>query len=415
MMIIKTSLKKKIIHSAAAFAGAVSVFAAAAGAVVLFPDAFAYTDSEQVSEPFLDAENMNDAGLVLYKTTAVPEQPEEALTETKAPAPASESSPDATDEQADAESSVMTGRLLTVNRSDEHEDLTLFTEHTGKIAEQTFGKYSGEQYIDLAGGGQLRNCTDIDSEKVRYASGVPGSVSVELYTDEPQILIIHTHTTESYEPYEKDWYDGSYTSRSFDPDNGVAAVGDAIAKQLAAAGISVVHDCTIHDAVYNGAYVRSLSTVTGLLARYPSVKAVLDIHRDAIEYEDGTRVSAVTEIDGKKAAQAMIICAADDGTYGVPDFYENLHFACELQSAMETEFPTLTRPILFQYCQYNQQVSPGALLIEVGSHGNTTEQAVYSGELIGKALAKLLVQKARPEEAVPVLASVPIYFIGRLR
>ena len=305
--------------------------------------------------------------------------------------------------------------IYTVNMNDSSEDLSTFSVHSGKIVNETFGKGNGPEFISLPNGGQLRNCTEIPTETVNAECSVNSVPEVELYSDEPQVLILHTHTTESYEPYEKDWYDESYTSRSADPGNGVVAVGEAIAGQLAAAGINVIHDCTMHDLTYNGAYSRSLGTALGVLDRYPTVKVVLDIHRDAIEYEDGTRVSAVTDIDGKKAAQTMIICAADDGTYGVPGFMNNLHFASALQQSMESRYPTLTRPVLFQYCQYNQQVSPGALLIEVGSHGNSIDQAVYSGELIGKSLAELLKDNCAEAEAVPVAVKMPIYFIDRVR
>ena len=305
--------------------------------------------------------------------------------------------------------------IYTVNMNDSSEDLSTFSVHSGKIVNETFGKGNGPEFISLPNGGQLRNCTEIPTETVRAECSVDSIPAVELYSDEPQVLILHTHTTESYEPYEKDWYDESYTSRSSDPGNGVVAVGEAIAGQLAAAGINVIHDCTMHDLTYNGAYSRSLGTALGVLDRYPTVKVVLDIHRDAIEYEDGTRVSAVTDIDGKKAAQTMIICAADDGTYGVPGFMNNLHFASALQQSIESRYPTLTRPVLFQYCQYNQQVSPGALLIEVGSHGNSIDQAVYSGELIGKSLAELLKDNCAEAEAVPVAVKMPIYFIDRVR
>jgi len=83
---------------------------------------------------------------------------------------------------------------------------------------------------------------------------------------------------------------------------------------------------------------------------------------------------------------------------------------------MEGMYPTLTRPILFQYCQYNQQVSSGALLIEVGSHGNSVDEAVYSGELIGKSLAALLTGNAlKKPEAIPVMAGIPVYFLERVR
>ena len=305
--------------------------------------------------------------------------------------------------------------IYTVNMNESSEDLSTFSVHSGKIVNETFGKGNGPEFISLPNGGQLRNCTEIPTETVNAECSVNSVPEVELYSDEPQVLILHTHTTESYEPYEKDWYDESYTSRSSDPGNGVVAVGEAIAGQLAAAGINVIHDCTMHDLTYNGAYSRSLGTALGVLDRYPTVKVVLDIHRDAIEYEDGTRVSAVTDIDGKKAAQTMIICAADDGTYGVPGFMNNLHFASALQQSMESRYPTLTRPVLFQYCQYNQQVSPGALLIEVGSHGNSIDQAVYSGELIGKSLAELLKDNCAEAEAVPVAVKMPIYFIDRVR
>lgn len=305
--------------------------------------------------------------------------------------------------------------IYTVNMNDSSEDLSTFSVHSGKIVNETFGKGNGPEFISLPNGGQLRNCTEIPTETVNAECSVNSVPEIEMYSDEPQVLILHTHTTESYEPYEKDWYDESYTSRSADPGNGVVAVGEAIAGQLAAAGINVIHDCTMHDLTYNGAYSRSLGTALGVLDRYPTVKVVLDIHRDAIEYEDGTRVSAVTDIDGKKAAQTMIICAADDGTYGVPGFMNNLHFASALQQSMESRYPTLTRPVLFQYCQYNQQVSPGALLIEVGSHGNSIDQAVYSGELIGKSLAELLKDNCAEAEAVPVAVKMPIYFIDRVR
>ena len=78
-------------------------------------------------------------------------------------------------------------------------------------------------------------------------------------------------------------------------------------------------------------------------------------------------------------------------------------------------FPTLTRPVLFQYCQYNQQVSKGALLIEVGSHGNSTDQAVFTGELLGKTLISLFTGKTPAElDSVPTLAPVPFYFLDRL-
>ena len=412
MTVIRTSLKRKLIKATAA----VLMLSVIAAAAVFISPIYAETvgitvRDDEIPSDITEIDNMNGSGLVLFEPEETPVTNQLLISVPEVYEQAADS------EETEERTPVFSEKYLrTYNRSTENEDLSEFDIHSGIIYEKTFGKGNGPEYIELDNNAQLRNCTDIDNDTVRTGFGAASDISVELYSDKPQVLILHTHTTESYEPYTKSWYDEQYTSRSLDPDNGVVAVGDAIAEQLAAAGISVIHDCTIHDVVYTGAYSRSLSTAVSDISEYSSIKVVLDIHRDAIEYSDGSRISAVTEIDGKKAAQVMVICAADDGTYDVPHFYDNLHFACELQQSIEGMYPTLTRPILFQYCQYNQQVSAGALLIEVGSHGNSIDEAVYSGELIGRSLAALLTSNAETKpEAIPVMAGMPKYFLDRVR
>lgn len=279
--------------------------------------------------------------------------------------------------------------LITQNISSETEDLSVFNNISGEIIKTTYKANLGDNFLNLPNGGQVRNCTDLSNEAVQAEMEIQPDIKISL-GGLPQVLIMHTHTSESYELNDKEYYDEDYTCRSVDPDNSVVAVGTAIAEQLAAAGIAVIHDGTVHDSTYTGAYARSSETVKAILAQYPSIKVVLDIHRDAIEENDGSHVAAVTEIGGREAAQVMIISAADDGTYSIPNYLENFHFACALQNKMESDWNGITRPVLFQYCQYNQELTTGSLLIEVGSHGNTVEQAVYSGELIGKSLADLL-------------------------
>lgn len=169
-------------------------------------------------------------------------------------------------------------------------------------------------------------------------------------------------------------------------------VGDHIAAQLEASGIGVVHSDAVHDyPSYTGSYARSAETVKGILARYPSIKVVLDIHRDAIG-SGGIIKQPVAEINGRKASQVMIISGCDDGTMGMPNYMQNFRFASLLQQQMETDYPGLTRPILFDYRKYNQDLTTGSLLIEVGSHGNTLEQSAYAGDLIGSSLARALLQ-----------------------
>lgn len=257
----------------------------------------------------------------------------------------------------------------------------------GIITSVSYGSFNGDNYIDLDTAGQVRNITSISNSTLLAESRLAPDFTIEK-NGEPQILIMHTHTTESYEPYERDFYDSSFNSRTTDERMNMVAVGDAIAEQLEAAGIGVIHDTTKHDyPSYNDSYDRSRITVSEILEEYPSIKIVLDIHRDAIERADGERISPIAEIDGKNAAQVMIISGCDDGTMNMPDYLKNFRFSCMLQQQMESEFPGLTRPILFDYRKYNQDLTTGSILIEVGGHANSIDQAVYSGELLGKALA----------------------------
>lgn len=261
-------------------------------------------------------------------------------------------------------------------------------DHDGIITSTHYGHYDGDDYIDLDIAGQVRNVTNVPNEKLLTESRLAPDLEIKR-NGEPQILIMHTHTTESYEPYERDFYDSSFNSRTTDESMNMVAVGNAIAEQLENAGIGVIHDKTMHDfPSYNDSYDRSRVTVQKILEEYPSIKIVLDIHRDAIERADGERIAPVAEIDGKNAAQVMIISGCDDGTMNMPDHMKNFRFACMLEQQMESSYAGLTRPILFDYRKYNQDLTAGSLLIEVGGHANSIDQAVYSGELIGKALAE---------------------------
>lgn len=265
--------------------------------------------------------------------------------------------------------------------SDENEEF----EAGGEIIEEFYDKYSGENYINLPKGGQVRNLSELSNDEVLSLS--ESELPFEMLNNgEPEVLIIHTHTTETYEITENKYYNINRSTRSLSEEENMIAVGNVIADEIYKSGIGVIHDTTVHDYPdYNSAYDNSRKTVKNLLEKYPEIKVILDIHRDAIE-RDSSRISAVTTIDGKKAAQIMIICGYKDNSH----YKENFKFASSLQSEIETSYPTLTRPVLFDYRFYNQDLSTGSLLIEIGSHGNTLDEAMYSGELVGKALGNLL-------------------------
>ncbi|MDE6500625.1 MAG: stage II sporulation protein P [Ruminococcus sp.] len=259
----------------------------------------------------------------------------------------------------------------------------------GSIVRTTYGKYSGNSFFDLDNGGQVNNQTSIPNETLLSESRCGADFTVE-DTSEPLVLIYHTHTTESFEPYVRDFYDANFNYRTTDETKNMIMVGNAIQAELEAQGIGVIHAKEIHDyPSYNGSYGRSRETILPILEQYPSIKVVLDIHRDAVSGE-GVAYQPFVEVNGKEAAQIMIISGCDDGTLGMPDFMKNFHFACRLQERLENDYSGFTRPILFDYRHYNQDLTTGSLLIEVGSHGNTLEQVQYSGQLIGNSLGRLL-------------------------
>ncbi|MDO5560755.1 MAG: stage II sporulation protein P [Oscillospiraceae bacterium] len=260
---------------------------------------------------------------------------------------------------------------------------------SGSVIRDTFGEYSGKQYFSLDNCGQVRNCTDEQNSVLLAQSRLNPEIKIEL-GDEPQVLIMHTHTTESFEPFERDYYDNSFSYRTTDENMNVVAVGEEIKTQIEKYGISVLHNTQIHDyPSYTGSYDRSAVTVKKVLAENPSIKIVLDIHRDAIS-RDGDLIAPVIEKDSKKAAQVMIISGCDDGTMNMPNYLQNFRLACRFQEQFESDTPGITRPILFDYRNYNQELTTGSLLIEVGSHGNSIEQVRYSGNLIGNSIGKVL-------------------------
>jgi stage II sporulation protein P len=222
------------------------------------------------------------------------------------------------------------------------------------------------------------------------ADGLP--FSIEKDTVEPQVLIYHTHATETYMPYAAGYYNSGDTSRVPENPRNVRAVGDALAAELTAAGIAVLHDTTLHDSPqYRGAYDRSAKTVAAILAEYPSIKVVLDIHRDGLMLNSRDKLKPTVTVDSKKAAQVMLVCGVLS-TDALPhkEWRQNLRFAAGLQQKLATVSSGFARPLSLVSARYNQHLSVGSLLIEVGSEGNTLDEATYAAQLLGRALAGLL-------------------------
>jgi stage II sporulation protein P len=186
------------------------------------------------------------------------------------------------------------------------------------VQEEDLSGHDGSAFVALQKA-WLRNYTDFSAENIQDILATKMKMRLE-YTREPQVLIVHTHATESYNPTDAEVYDKRYNWRSTDNNNNVVAVGAVLADTLRAQGIGVIQDTTQHVyPSYDGSYERSYQTVKKYLDAYPSIKVVFDVHRDAIERDGGVVVKPTTRVDGKKAAQLMIISNCDDGSGTIPN------------------------------------------------------------------------------------------------
>lgn len=234
----------------------------------------------------------------------------------------------------------------------------------------------------------IKNSAGKDIDIAKQFSVLP-NIKV-LKNQKPQVLILHTHTTECYLDYDAGFYNHSDPTRTRDAAKNMVAVGEAIAKQLRDAGIGVIHDTTEHDyPQYNGAYSRSLETAQRIIKQNPTIVAVLDIHRDSIMRTENEKIKPTVTVNGKKAAQLMILTSVSN-TKSVPhpNWQQNLRFALQLQNRLNTTYEGLMRPLNLVDARYNQHLAPASMLLEVGSEVNTLEEALYAGELFGEQFAK---------------------------
>ncbi len=212
----------------------------------------------------------------------------------------------------------------------------------------------------------------------------------KLNSSEPQILVYHTHTTESYMPSDSNVFPQSFYSRTTNKDYSVAAVGKTICEKLQENGISVVHDTSIHDnPSYNGSYYRSEDTIHAILEKYPSIIATIDVHRDAIGSAT-SKSKAVFNSKQGKAAQVMIICGCgENGVENFPNWRQNLRFGLRVQQKLANNERGITRSLKFCDRQYNLNATKGSLLVEVGTDVNTLDEAKKSGTMLGEAISQV--------------------------
>ena len=239
----------------------------------------------------------------------------------------------------------------------------------------------------IQGGLSVNNATAYWVDVTEILSAGPG---LSLPQGEPQILIIHTHSSEAYTQAGLDRYEPSDTNRTENTEFNIVRIGDELTEIFQQAGLNVIHDRGIYDyPSYTGSYTRSGQAIEQYLRDYPSIGMVIDIHRDALGTDDVV-YKTMAEEDGVCASQVMLLIGTDESGLEHPNWRQNLAVALYMQNAVNARHPTLMRPIALVQQRYNQHLSPGSMILEVGSNGNTLQEALAAIRLFGQAAAPAL-------------------------
>ena len=232
----------------------------------------------------------------------------------------------------------------------------------------------------------------IDSTTMALNSELNGKVLLNMdlklkKTKKPQILIYHTHGSETYR--------GSKRGKKSDT---VIGVGDMLVKKLREKNISVIHDRNIYDKK-NGkeerskAYNYAANAIENHLKKYPSIKVVIDLHRDGIS----EKTKLVTMQKGRRMAQIMFfngmsrtISNGNIRYLKNPNKQMNLAFSLQLQAQAAKKYPGFTRKIYMKGYRYNLHYRGRSLLVEVGAQNNTLSEAKASMSLLAELLSDVL-------------------------
>lgn len=221
-------------------------------------------------------------------------------------------------------------------------------------------------------------------------------LSWDLTGDAPTVLILHTHATESYTKQGEDYRENS-AFRTLDEEYNMISVGARVAELLQEAGIRVIHDRELHDyPSYNGSYNHARKSIQAILAEHPTIRVVLDLHRDA-SGDLSNQFRPVVQVDGESTAQIMLVMGTGSGSLSHPDWQENLALGLKLQAQLERQAPGITRPISLRGQRFNQDLTTGSLLIEMGAAGNSHTEALRAAEQLAKALIALSRGTESPE------------------
>ncbi|MBP2653550.1 MAG: stage sporulation protein [Firmicutes bacterium] len=210
----------------------------------------------------------------------------------------------------------------------------------------------------------------VSEEEIRFGQFF-GSKSAK--AEGSKVALYHTHDDESYVPT-----DGK---ESIVGNGGILDVGNAFASALQTKGMQVIHSTTKHDPHDDMAYERSRRTVLDLLKEQPA--AIFDVHRDAVPPE-----VYKANINGEDCTKVQLVV----GKYG-PTGKQIEDYALQLKSASDQQHPGLVKGIFFaKGGDYNQDLHPRSMLLEVGAHTNDRASAERGIALFADAVPTVLGQ-----------------------
>ena len=150
----------------------------------------------------------------------------------------------------------------------------------------------------------------------------------------------------------------------------------------------MIHDRNLYDyPSYTGSYSRSQAAAEEWLRQYPSVGVVIDLHRDGVEPDR-------TDPPGDAPSALMLVIGTGENGLEHPLWRENLKLALAMEHALLADGEARTRPIRLVRERYNQHLSTGAFILEVGSNADSLSQAERGAELFARAVGPVFLSLA---------------------
>jgi stage II sporulation protein P len=221
--------------------------------------------------------------------------------------------------------------------------------------------YQGEERMPVVSFDSQRQAWVFKGQEIAVLSG----------EKKPTVAVYHTHSDESYLPS-----DGTESRAG---NGGIYDVGEAFVDELKRLGFNVEYNKNNHNPHDINAYNRSRKTAVTLIKK-ESPDVVVDIHRDAVPPD-----VYQAEVEGKEVTKIKLVVGKQN-----PNMKTNLEFAKQIKAVMDKQSPGMSNGIFMGKGDYNQDLSPRAILIEVGSHTNDKDSAAKGVKLFANTMQSVL-------------------------